>query len=94
MEKYTVDFTNVKTRENYYNALISGLKFPSWCGKNPDAIWDMMTGYIDYPASITVINLNALPKDFDEDKGILLEMFEDLGKRYKEGKFVCKFIDN
>ena len=64
MEKYLINFENVKNYDDFYDAIIKGLKFPGWCGKNPDAIYDLITGYMKYPATISVIGGNKLPKEF------------------------------
>ena len=56
MKEYTIDFTAVKTVWYFYEAIKKGLELPDWFGKNLDALWDMLTGYIEYPAIIYIGN--------------------------------------
>ena len=66
MKKYTIDFTNVKTYDEFYDAISDGLEFPSWFGRNLSAIWDLLTGHIEYPADIYIKGTSELSKDLSE----------------------------
>ena len=68
MDKYIIDFTGFdkltdmqNAAEYFYEVIIRALNLPDWCGKNPDALWDMLTGYINLPALICIKGMNELP---------------------------------
>ena len=61
MKQYTINFDKVNTYYDFYNAIITGLNFSDWCGQNPDAVWDLLTGYFSAPAEITVTGVKNLP---------------------------------
>ena len=77
MEQYTIDFNGVTTYWYFYEAIIKGLRFPDWCGKNLDAIWDLVTGGMGIPAVIFIKGLHSLPKDLEREKKLLLETFDE-----------------
>lgn len=54
MKEYTIDFNGVRTYYEFFERIIAGLEFPDWCGKNLDAIWDLLTSDIIIPAVIYV----------------------------------------
>ena len=74
MKTYFVNFTGVKTYWDFYEALIKGLEFPDWCGKNTDAIWDLLTGYAEEPAIIRIQGMNRLPKSLS----VQVERFKEI----------------
>ena len=61
MKRYEIDLGAVKTYWDFYKALQKGLELPAWCGMNMDAIWDMLTGYYEYPAQIMVTGGGGAP---------------------------------
>ncbi len=65
MNRYVIDFTKLDHDYNFWNLIKKALDLPDWCGNNPDALWDMLTGYIDVPAKITVIGIETLPVSVD-----------------------------
>ena len=82
MEKLTIDFANVKTLYDFYDAVIAGLKLPDWCGKGLDAIWDMVTGYMEYPVAIRLHGTALLPKELAGKMSSILEMFKEASDMY------------
>ncbi len=82
MDKFTIDFTNFKespiicdTWDSFYEVIIRDLSLPDWCGRNPDAIWDMLTGYINLPVSICIKGIHKLPENFDHQAKTIIEIF-------------------
>ena len=75
MKGYEIDFKGCKTYWDMYEQIINGMGFPAWCGKNPDAIWDMLSSHIRTPAIIYLKGLDGLPKALDEKKDIILAIF-------------------
>ena len=46
METITIDFTGAKNWDEVHERISKPLDFPEWYGKNLDALWDLLTGYI------------------------------------------------
>lgn len=83
MTYYTINFNNIKTYWEFYECLIKAFDFPQWCGKNPDAIWDLITAGIRVPAIIYIKGLNTLPKDLEEESNLILKIFDRAAKWYE-----------
>ena len=89
MKGYEIDFKGCKTYWDMYEQIINGMGFPAWCGKNPDAIWDMLSSHIRTPAIIYLKGLDGLPKALDEQKDIILAIFGRTHEWYNEiGEYV------
>lgn len=89
MRRYEIDFQDCKTYWQLYEAIIKGMQFPDWCGKNPDAIWDFMTSNIDTPAVVYLKEFDNLPQNLKEEKMLLLNIFEEAVKWYKDlGEYI------
>lgn len=84
MKKYTIKFNNPKTYYELFESVIDGLNFPSWCGKNLDAIWDLLTTDIDVPAVIFIENSKTISKSLEENYKQLLELFDEAVMWYKD----------
>ena len=92
MKQFTIDFANVETIFGFYDAIIAGLKLPDWCGKNPSAIWDMLTGHIEYPATIRLHGTAMLPIEYKDEMDLLMKIFQRVEDRYDYIKFAIKII--
>lgn len=92
MKSYTVDFTGVKTYWQFYEALMKGLGLPEWFGKNADALWDMLTGYIEYPATICLYGVNKLPQDLITVRDLVIETFQEASVYYDDERFEIKIM--
>ena len=84
MKVYEIDFKGVKRSEELFERIIESLDFPSWCGKNLDAMWDMITTDIEIPATIYVKGIDGLPQELQSKKKGILEVFDDTGKWYEK----------
>ncbi|MBQ2897953.1 MAG: barstar family protein [Clostridia bacterium] len=82
MKYYTIDFTGVVDLSDFYQRIIKGLEFPDWCGESLDAIWDMLTEYIETPAHITVIDGISLTSIMTDKYKVLKEIFDRAVKWY------------
>ena len=92
MKQFTIDFANVKTVFDFYGTIIAGLKLPDWCGQNFSAIWDMLTGYMEFPATIIMHGTALLPKEFEDKMNRLMLMFQRAEDRYDDVKITIKII--
>ncbi len=55
MKNIVIDFSTCKYPMDLHNEIKKKLELPEWYGNNLDALWDMLTGFIETPINITVI---------------------------------------
>ncbi len=60
METITIDFTGAKNWDEVHERISKPLDFPEWYGKNLDALWDLLTGYIA-PCNIIIKGTKKFP---------------------------------
>ncbi len=82
MKQYLIDFSGVKNYDDFYNAIIKGMEFPKWCGKNPDAVIDLMTGYVETPGIVQTIGLKKLPKSLNTEVQYFYEVIDIVKTEY------------
>ena len=63
MKKYIFDRNKFKWAEEFYNLIQKEMELPDWFGKNADALWDMLTGYVDTPCEIALKNFTGKEND-------------------------------
>ncbi|MCL1858093.1 MAG: barstar family protein [Oscillospiraceae bacterium] len=83
----TIDFTNAKTVYDIHDIISDALDFPEWYGRNFDALWDLLTGYI-----ITYeIHLKGT-KDVEEGSYLqkIVEIFQKAESEYDAHKIIIE----
>ena len=73
MKTVTIDFTNCKYAQDLFEETIKAMDFPDWCGRNLDAIWDMLRG--EDSTSVQFIGIKSLPKDLQQEALRIFEIF-------------------
>ena len=75
-----LDFTNCKYLGEMHERIKKDLDFPDYYGENWDAFWDCINAdcEVDF---ITVIGINTLPKELQEEAKIMIKLLED-NKKY------------
>jgi ribonuclease inhibitor len=48
----TIEGTKINSKEELHESLATALGFPSYYGKNLDALWDCLTGQMEMPVTI------------------------------------------
>ncbi len=91
MKEFTINLGGVNSYDEFYQAIIKGLHFPDWCGDSPDAIWDLLTGYMEYPAQISVIDCGSLPRELLEEFALIKETFSETEKWFERLNTKVKF---
>ena len=68
------------------------LELPEWHGNNLDALWDMLTGFIETPIEITVIYKpeNKAAENLKENVLKIIETFKEASEEDEEIKFNCE----
>ena len=87
MKQYTISFAHARTYYDFFECIIKCLEFPSWCGKNFDAVWDMLTSDIKIPAIINISNASALPKMLLQEYEIFLNLLNEAVQWYKNSDY-------
>ena len=76
MNTVVIDFSRIGTPKDLYKSLSNQWQLPDYFGNNLDALWDVVTGYITLPQSLSFINL-SLPQ---------LEEFENFIDLFEEAQ--------
>ena len=83
MKKYIFDRNEFKWAEEFYGLIQKEMELPDWFGKNADALWDMLTGYVDTPCEIILKNLTGKENDYNEEIITkILQCFFDAEKQF------------
>ncbi|MBR1926084.1 MAG: barstar family protein [Clostridia bacterium] len=94
MKKYEFNRNEFKWGEEYYDVIQKKMNLPKFFGKNADALWDMLTGFVETPCEITLIGFNKNENEYNKmiiDKINLC--FQDAAKKYPE-KFKLIFLED
>ena len=59
MEAVLLDCAQMTDRETAHDYLAQALNFPQWYGRNLDALYDLLTGYVG-PLHLELVNVQAL----------------------------------
>ena len=78
-EKYTIDFTNVKSYLEMHGVIWYALAFPDDYGCNWSAFWDYLTDMYGDPIHIEIVGLEVIERKFGDAASKMLEIL----KRFK-----------
>ena len=93
MKKYKFNRNEFKWAEEYYNIIQKKMDLPDWFGKNADALWDVLTGYIETPCEIILVGFNKKENDYNERIiNLINSCFRDVGVQYPD-KFKITFVN-
>ena len=93
MKKYEFNRNEFRWAEEYYDIIQKKFNLPNWFGKNADALWDMLTGFIETPCEIDLIGFNKNENDYNKNIIELINScFKDAEKQFPD-KFKINFID-
>ena len=92
MIKYEFNRNEFEWAEEFYDVIQKKMNLPDWFGKNPPALWDMLTGHIETPCEITLIGFNREENAYNKRMlGYIIERFQDAEKEYPdEFKIIMK----
>ena len=78
MNRFILDFTEIKTVLGLHQYLKETFDLPSYYGNNMDALWDCLSCCYDESTTIEVRNLDILRKRLEHTTRTMLEVFQDL----------------
>ena len=62
MRHYVIDFQFLSDYDTFWDLIIEALEFPDWFGRNISAFWDLVTGWIEQPCKIALLNCTMVPE--------------------------------
>ena len=87
-EKYTIDFTNVKSYLEMHFVIQKALDWPDYYGCNWDAFWDCITDRYGIPMHIEIIGIEVIERKFGDAAekmiGILKKAKHDCEKYFPD----------
>lgn len=72
--KRVIDFYDIEDSADVYDGLEKELDLPSFFGRNQDALYDVITGYIELPLELEFVNMDLI--QLEEFEGILAVLTE------------------
>ncbi|QFY85562.1 barnase inhibitor [Bacillus subtilis] len=87
MRKIMIDGRDFENIEVLHDVLKDKLDFPNYYGRNLDALWDCLTGWVDLPLTLVLINFEFSKKFLgsyaDDVLEVLLKAQEELEDEFK-----------
>ncbi|RCX32409.1 MULTISPECIES: barstar family protein [Bacillus amyloliquefaciens group] len=77
MEIVIIDGKDVTSTETLHRILKDQLDFPDFYGENLNALWDCLTGWIEYPLTLVWKNFEFSQKELGSDADDVLELFQE-----------------
>ena len=89
MKTIVIDFSECKYPMDLHNEIREKLELPEWYGNNLDALWDMLTGFIETPINVTMIFKpeNKAVENLNESVLKIIETFKEASEDDEEIKF-------
>ena len=75
MKTIFLDFSECKYASDIHKTIKEAFSFPDYYGANLSALWDCLDCYCNYDLTVYVQGFKLLPKEFDEYKVRILEIF-------------------
>jgi len=75
--KIVIEGQDMKNINDFHLYLKETLGFPEYYGMNLDALWDMLTGWVDLPLTIEWKNFESSENNLGEDAFRILDVFKE-----------------
>ena len=90
IKKINIYFYECKYPLDLHREIKERLELPEWYGNNLDALWDMLTGFIETPISITMIFKPEI-KTAENLKENVLKIIETFDEASKEEEIILNY---
>jgi len=77
MKTVYIDFTDIGDYDDFYSQLKEKLTLPEYFGDNLDALYDSLTGFVEFPLHLEFVNMSVEQLETFEDLLVTLEDAED-----------------
>ncbi len=84
MNSVTINFTGCNNLFEVYGLIKHQLGFPLYFGENLDALWDLLTSYIESPTLIYIKGISTLSAELRAYMPRIVEVFEHAERQYGE----------
>ncbi|MGY5353619.1 barstar family protein [Wenyingzhuangia sp. IMCC45467] len=81
-----IDLGEIMNIKHLHETFAERLYFPEFYGNNWDAFWDSISGIVEMPKNLTLINWEKFEKTFKKDSKILKEIIKDYNNQNIENK--------
>lgn len=81
--RFSLDFSECRYLGEIYAQIKNVLELPRWCGENPDALWDAVTGMMYTPAEVTIFP-KVKRKELQDDAKEIIAVFQEAQQEYNE----------
>ena len=86
-EKYTIDFSTVKSYLEMHFVIREALDWPDDYGCNWDAFWDCLTNMAGRPIHIEILGLDVIERKFDNAAQTMIDTLREF-KHYEDDEFI------
>lgn len=84
VKSIVLDFTGIKSLWDLHEYFKTVFRLTDQYGRNMDALWDCLYYSFEFPTTITLKNLSAIPHEMHEAVEIMLDLFRDLENEDKK----------
>lgn len=84
MRKIMIDGRDFENIEVLHDVLKDKLDFPDYYGGNLDALWDCLTGWVDLPLTLVLINFEFSKKFLGSYANDVLEVLQEAQEGLKD----------
>ena len=89
INKITIDGTKLATEKDFHQFLKKELEFPDYYGENLDALWDMLTAWIDLPLTVEWKYVAECKRKWGENRvEKILDVFREAEKELKRFQLI------
>jgi ribonuclease inhibitor len=82
--------SEIKSVEDFHTQIKELLELPDYYGKNLDALWDCMSGWVNMPLKLIWIDYKITKNNIGDFADRALKLFDDAQKEIKGFSFECK----
>lgn len=73
-----IEVADLKSEGDFHELLQTKLNFPDYYGQNLDALFDMLTGWVDLPLCLELVGWSGFEKSIGRERAnLILSCFRD-----------------